>query len=56
MNEYEAIMIDEQGQHMIVSAWGASLDDATRRATETVTEDFPGWTVTLTGDSRVIKD
>jgi hypothetical protein len=53
MHEYEALLSAPDGGHMVVSAWGASLEDATQRAAETLAEDFPqGWLVTLSGALR----
>lgn len=52
MKEWEAIMIGPNGEHMVVSAWGETLEEATQKAGQTVKEDFPGWTVTLTGEVR----
>lgn len=51
MREYEAIMISEDGAIWVVSAWGETFEAAQLMAERGI-QDFPGWTVTLTGDVR----
>lgn len=51
MDEYEAIMINEDGASWVVSAWGETLESAQLMAERGI-QDLPGWTVTLTGDVR----